>query len=53
MVEDSKSARGSFEVGQAEDGISLVRFSGDWVLKAGMTSAENILADLDPTEAHL
>jgi phospholipid/cholesterol/gamma-HCH transport system permease protein len=47
MVEDSKSARGSFEVGQAEDGISLVRFSGDWVLKAGMTSAENILADLD------
>lgn len=47
MVEDPKNARGSFEVGQAEDGITLVRFSGDWVLQTGMTSAENILADLD------
>jgi len=47
MVEDPKSARGSFEVGQTADGISLVRFSGDWVLQTGMTSAENILADLD------
>lgn len=47
MAESSKIARGSFKVGQTEDGITLVRFSGDWVLQTGMTSAESILANMD------
>jgi len=47
MAEGSKIARGSFKVGQTEDGITLVRFSGDWVLQTGMTSAESILANMD------
>ena len=47
MTEDAKGAGGSFEIGQTEQGFSLVRLSGDWVLQTGMTPAESILDSLD------
>ncbi|NIQ94671.1 MAG: STAS domain-containing protein, partial [Desulfuromonadales bacterium] len=47
MVEISESAQSRFEVSHAEGGVALVRFSGDWLLRSGMTSAETILAELD------
>lgn len=47
MNDAAKSAGGRFEIGRTEQGASLVRFSGDWVLQTGMTSAEQILDDLD------
>ncbi len=47
MTKDAKGAGGSFEIGQTEQGFSLVRLSGDWVLQTGMTSAESILDTLD------
>jgi phospholipid/cholesterol/gamma-HCH transport system permease protein len=47
MTEDAKGAGGSFEIGRTEQGFSLVRLSGDWVLQTGMTPAESILDTLD------
>jgi phospholipid/cholesterol/gamma-HCH transport system permease protein len=42
-----RSTGGSFKIGQTEQGFSLVRLSGDWVLQTGMTPAESILDTLD------
>ncbi len=47
MTENAKGAGGSFEIGQTEQGFSLVRLSGDWLLQTGMTPAESILDTLD------
>lgn len=47
MVDIPESVEARFDIGPAEDGMTLVRFSGDWLLRSGMTSAETILAELD------
>jgi phospholipid/cholesterol/gamma-HCH transport system permease protein len=48
MAEDGKGTGGGFELGRTEQGFPLVRLSGDWVLRTGMTSADQILGSLDP-----
>ena len=47
MTDEVGSAEGSFEIGPIEQGVSLIHLAGDWVLRAGMTSAETILNGLD------
>jgi len=47
MSVDAKDADGKLEIGQTEEGTPLVRFSGDWLLRRGMTSAEDIFGRLD------
>lgn len=47
MTNNPKSTGGTFEIGQTEQGFGLLRLSGNWVLQAGMTSAESILSILD------
>jgi phospholipid/cholesterol/gamma-HCH transport system permease protein len=47
MSVDANNAGGNLEIGQTNEGVSLVRFSGDWLLRTGMTSAENILDSLN------
>jgi phospholipid/cholesterol/gamma-HCH transport system permease protein len=47
MSIDAKAAGGDFEIGRTEDGQSLVRLSGDWLLRAGMTTAADIFDRLD------
>ena len=48
MTEDAKGAGGSFKIGQTEQGFSLVRLSGDWVLQTGLTHAGRLLTHLGP-----
>ena len=47
MAEDVGGAGDSFEIGPIDQGARLVRLAGDWVLRAGMTSAQAIFDDLD------
>jgi phospholipid/cholesterol/gamma-HCH transport system permease protein len=47
MANGAEGTAGDFEVGRTEQGSLIVRLSGDWILRRGMTSAERILGDLD------
>jgi phospholipid/cholesterol/gamma-HCH transport system permease protein len=47
MSVDAKETAGQLEIGQTNEGTPLVRFSGDWLLRRGMTSAEDIFGRLD------
>jgi len=51
MTDNAEHAPGRLEIGRTEDGTSLVRVSGDWLLRTGLTSAESVLADLEPGTA--
>lgn len=47
MSVDAKDADGKLEIGKTKEGTSLVRLSGDWLLRKGMTSAEDVFARMD------
>ncbi|MDX1421776.1 MAG: ABC transporter permease [Kiloniellales bacterium] len=47
MSVDAKDADGKLEIGKTKEGTSLVRLSGDWLLRKDMTSAEDVFARMD------
>lgn len=47
MSVDAKDTGGKLEFGQTPEGTSFVRLSGDWLVRAGMTTADEILERLD------
>jgi len=47
MSVDATAAGGNLEIDRTKDGDSLIRLSGDWLLRTGMASADDIFARLD------
>jgi len=47
MSVDATAAGGNLEIGRTKDGDSLIRLSGDWVLRTGMASADDIFERLN------